>query len=51
MMCDALSVAPEECVYLDDLGGNLKPARAMGMITIRSKAVRRPSPNWKRRRE
>jgi len=35
MMCDALSVAPEECVYLDDLGGNLKPARAMGMITIR----------------
>jgi putative hydrolase of the HAD superfamily len=35
MMCEALSVAPEECVYLDDLGGNLKPARAMGMITIR----------------
>jgi putative hydrolase of the HAD superfamily len=35
MMCEALSVAPEECVYLDDLGGNLKPARAMGMTTIR----------------
>ena len=35
MMCEALSVAPEECVYLDDLGGNLKPARAMGMITIK----------------
>ena len=35
MMCEALCVAPEECVYLDDLGGNLKPARAMGMITIR----------------
>ena len=35
MMCEALSVTPEECVYLDDLGGNLKPARAMGMITIR----------------
>jgi putative hydrolase of the HAD superfamily len=35
LMCKALSVAPEECVYLDDLGGNLKPARAMGMITIR----------------
>jgi putative hydrolase of the HAD superfamily len=35
MMCQALSVAPEECVYLDDLGGNLKPARAMGMITIK----------------
>jgi putative hydrolase of the HAD superfamily len=35
MMCEALRVTPEECVYLDDLGGNLKPARAMGMITIR----------------
>jgi putative hydrolase of the HAD superfamily len=35
MMCDALSVVPEECVYLDDLGGNLKPARAMGMHTIK----------------
>jgi len=35
MMCEKLSVAPEECVYLDDLGGNLKPARAMGMITIK----------------
>ena len=35
MMCEKLAVVPEECVYLDDLGGNLKPARAMGMITIR----------------
>jgi putative hydrolase of the HAD superfamily len=35
LMCDNLSVAPEECVYLDDLGSNLKPARAMGMITIK----------------
>ncbi|HWA92410.1 MAG TPA: HAD-IA family hydrolase [Rhizomicrobium sp.] len=35
LMCEALSVAPEECVYLDDLGGNLKPARAMGMTTIK----------------
>ncbi len=35
LMCEALDVAPEECVYLDDLGGNLKPARAMGMITIK----------------
>jgi putative hydrolase of the HAD superfamily len=35
MMCEMLSVVPEECVYLDDLGGNLKPARAMGMTTIR----------------
>lgn len=35
LMCEKLSVAPEECVYLDDLGGNLKPARAMGMTTIK----------------
>jgi len=35
LMCERLSVVPEECVYLDDLGGNLKPARAMGMTTIK----------------
>ncbi|MDP3493896.1 MAG: HAD-IA family hydrolase [Hyphomonadaceae bacterium] len=35
MMCDALGVRPEACIYLDDLGINLKPARAMGMITIK----------------
>jgi putative hydrolase of the HAD superfamily len=35
MMCEALSVKPEACVYLDDLGVNLKPARAMGMVTIK----------------
>lgn len=35
MMCGALGVEPQACVYLDDLGGNLKPARAMGMITIK----------------
>ena len=35
MMCEALSVEPEACVYLDDLGMNLKPARAMGMTTIK----------------
>ncbi len=33
--CEALGVAPEECVFLDDLGVNLKPARAMGMTTIK----------------
>jgi putative hydrolase of the HAD superfamily len=32
---DALDVEPHECVYLDDLGVNLKPARAMGMTTIK----------------
>jgi putative hydrolase of the HAD superfamily len=33
--CDLLGVAPEACVYLDDLGINLKPARALGMATIK----------------
>jgi len=35
MMYDALGVDPRECVYLDDLGINLKPAREMGMLTIK----------------
>jgi len=35
MMCDALNVKPQTCVYLDDLGINLKPAREMGMHTIK----------------
>ncbi len=33
--CDLLGVAPARCVFLDDLGVNLKPARAMGMTTIK----------------
>jgi putative hydrolase of the HAD superfamily len=28
-------LAPSDCAYLDDLGINLKPARAMGMHTIK----------------
>jgi putative hydrolase of the HAD superfamily len=35
MACDLLDVKPEACVFLDDLGINLKPARAMGMTTIK----------------
>jgi len=35
MMCEALGVQPEACIYLDDLGVNLKPARALGMHTIK----------------
>lgn len=33
--CEALSVQPEEAVFLDDIGVNLKGAKAVGMITIR----------------
>ncbi len=35
MMTDALGVSPADCVYLDDLGVNLKPARELGMTTIK----------------
>ena len=35
LACDRLGVAPANAVFLDDLGINLKPARAMGMITIK----------------
>ena len=35
MMTQALQVEPEHCIYLDDLGVNLKPARDMGMRTIK----------------
>jgi len=35
MMCDRLGLAPEACVYLDDLGINCKPAAALGMHAIK----------------
>jgi putative hydrolase of the HAD superfamily len=35
MMVETLTVDPKACVYLDDLGVNLKPAREMGMTTIK----------------
>ena len=33
--CATLEIEPSEAVFLDDLGINLKPARAMGMLTIK----------------
>ncbi len=35
MACDRLGIAASDAVFLDDLGVNLKPARAMGMATIK----------------
>ena len=35
MMCEALSLEPSRCVYLDDLGINCKPAAALGMKAIK----------------
>jgi putative hydrolase of the HAD superfamily len=35
LACEIVGVEPAECVFLDDLGINLKPAAAMGMRTIK----------------
>ncbi|RLA49798.1 MAG: HAD family hydrolase [Gammaproteobacteria bacterium] len=35
LACERMEVEPAEVVYLDDLGINLKPARQLGMTTIK----------------
>lgn len=35
LACELAGVEPDTVVFLDDLGVNLKPARAMGMTTIK----------------
>jgi putative hydrolase of the HAD superfamily len=35
MMCELLDVKAENCIYLDDLGINCKPAAALGMRAIK----------------
>lgn len=35
LACERLGVKPHECVFLDDLGVNLKSAQALGMQTIK----------------
>ena len=35
LACERVGVAPQAVVYLDDLGINLKPARDLGMTTIK----------------
>jgi putative hydrolase of the HAD superfamily len=34
-VCEALAIAPREAIFLDDIGRNLKTARALGMTTIK----------------
>jgi putative hydrolase of the HAD superfamily len=41
MMVEALGVDLKRCIYLDDLGINLKPAREMGMTTIKVVGAKR----------
>ena len=33
--CDAVNMKPQQVIFLDDLGVNLKPARELGMRTIK----------------
>ena len=35
LTCERLGIVPHEAVFLDDLGINLKPAKALGMRTIK----------------
>jgi putative hydrolase of the HAD superfamily len=34
MGAESVGLAPEECVFVDDLGFNLKPAKELGMATV-----------------
>ena len=36
----SVGLSPQECVYVDDLPGNLKPARALGMTTLHHRSTR-----------
>ena len=35
LVCRRLEISPDEAIFLDDIGSNLKSARAMGMQTIK----------------
>ncbi|CAB3399061.1 unnamed protein product [Caenorhabditis bovis] len=35
LACERNKLHPSECIFLDDLGDNLKPAKALGMTTIK----------------
>ena len=37
--CELAGVAPQHAVFVDDIGANLKPARALGMHTIKFDSV------------
>ena len=58
LACNALAVSPPETVFLDDIGANLKPARALGMGTIKVESPEQAvseleamlAPGWRGRR-
>ncbi len=38
LACEQLAILPQDAVFLDDIGSNLKTARALGMTTIKVEA-------------
>jgi len=41
MGAESVGLPPGECAFVDDLGGNLKPAQALGMATVRHETTDR----------
>jgi epoxide hydrolase-like predicted phosphatase len=39
LACTRLNLSPDVCVFLDDIGANLKAASALGMRTIKVEAA------------
>lgn len=45
---EAIDLPPDACVFVDDLRGNLKPARALGMATVHHVAADETVPELER---
>jgi putative hydrolase of the HAD superfamily len=44
----AIGLSPPECVFVDDLPGNLKPARELGMATVHHRSAAETLPELER---
>jgi epoxide hydrolase-like predicted phosphatase len=45
---EAIGLPPDECVFVDDLPGNLKPARELGMATVHHRSAEETVPELER---
>jgi putative hydrolase of the HAD superfamily len=45
---EAIGLPPAECVFVDDLAGNLKPARELGMATVHHTSAEETVPQLER---
>ena len=48
MGAEAIGLDPADCVFVDDLPGNLKPARAIGMATVHHRSAAETVPELER---